>query len=576
MTIVDDILDRAGGAGTLTVAGADPVGWARLHDSARRMATVLAAAGVGRGSRVGLLGEPSTHLVAALQSVWLAGASVTVLPPPSARPSGRAAADRLGPVVADAGLDPVIVDDRLTAVGADAVRPAGLIPLSQLVARARDAVPAVVRRPEPADLAVLQYTSGSTRFPRGVPVRHAHLAAQLVAIRDMIGHDPRNPHRMLSWLPLHHDMGLIGFLCYPMASGCSLVLLPPARFVMRPATWLTEVSRHRSTVTGGPNSAYRLVAPLLAAGLDVDLRSVRLMISGGEPVDPTTTARFTAAAAQYGLDPAAVRPAYGLAEATLTVTCAPAGRGPETDVVDADRLEREGRAVPPRPDGRPRTLTRLGRPVRGVRVRIVDPAGGAPVDERVVGEVEVAGASVVGHYRGEPAPPAGSWLRTGDLGYLAEGDLVLCGRRKDVLFAAGRNLYPPDIEAAVDGVPGVRPGGAVAFGVPGEHGDDLVVAVEARVRAGTADRAEVIRAVTVAVTGETGMRPARVLVLPPGGLPRTTSGKLRRAEARRRYLDAEPTVQKGHRDDPDHPEARTGAIGARPPRNVAAGTRGGH
>jgi fatty-acyl-CoA synthase len=557
VTIVDDLLDRAGGAGTLTVAGAEPVGWDRLHDSARQMATVLAAAGIGRGARVGLLGEPGTHLVAALQSVWLAGASVTVLPPPS----GPAAAGRLAPVVADAGLDPVIVDDRCETAVADALRPARVVPLSDLVRRARHAAPATVRRPDPDDLAVLQYTSGSTRFPRGVPVRHAHLAAQLAAIREMIGHDPRRPDRMLSWLPLHHDMGLIGFLCHPMATGSPLVLLPPARFVLRPATWLAEVSRHRSTVTGAPNSAFRLVTPLLAAGLDVDLRSVRLMISGGEPVDPATTARFTAAAAPYGLDPGAVLPAYGLAEATLAVTCSPAGRGLRTDVVDADRLERDGRAVPPPPGGRHRTLARLGRPVRGARVRVVDPATGASLGGRTVGEVEVAGPMVVGHYRGEPAPPAGSWLRTGDLGYLADGDLVLCGRRKDVLFAAGRNLYPPDIEAAVDGVPGVRPGGVVAFGVPGDDGDRLVVAVEARL-ANRADPAGLVRAVTVAVTGETGMRPAEVVVLPPGRLPRTTSGKLRRAEARHRYL------QKGHGDDPDH-------TADRPARDVAAGARGG-
>jgi fatty-acyl-CoA synthase len=192
---------------------------------------------------------------------------------------------------------------------------------------------------------------------------------------------------------------------------------------------------------------------------------------------------------------------------------------------------------------------------------------------------------VVGHYWGEPPPPAGAWLRTGDLGYLAEGDLVLCGRRKDVLFAAGRNLYPPDIELAVDRVPAVRPGGAVAFGIPGKQGDQLVVAVEAR----RADRVELIRAVTVAVTAETGMRPARVIVLPPGGLPRTTSGKLRRAEARRRYLDGElagasqtvpTTLQRGHRDDhPDRSEisrvARTGPTGPGPARNISARARGG-
>jgi fatty-acyl-CoA synthase len=530
MTIVDAILDAASGPGTLTVLGNGPgteeVGWVRLHHRARGMAAVLAAAGIGRGSRVGLLGQPGADLVTALQAVWLSGASVTVLPPPGRRAGLR----QLRPIVADAGLHLLIVDADRAGGNASEV-PAPILTLAGLAQRAEYATPAPVRRPDPADLAVLQYTSGSTRSPRGVPVTHRHLAAQLAAIRAAVRHDPAHPHRVLSWLPLHHDMGLVGFLAYPMSAGCPLVLQSPAGFAMRPVSWLEALARYRSTMTGGPDFAYRLLIPLLEAGLEIDLSAVRCLVSGGEPIDVAAMTRFAAAAARHGLDPDAMMPAYGLAEATLAVTCSPAGAGLATDLVDPTRLERDGRAVPGGPGGPARRLARLGRPVRGTRLRIVDPRTGTPAGERTVGEVEVQGASVVGHYWGEPPPAAGAWLRTGDLGYLADGELVVCGRSKDVLFAAGRNLYPPDVEVTAGQVPGVRPGGAVAFGVPGERGDRLVVVVEAR----TSDRPEVCRAVTVAVTDEVGMRPAQVVAVPPGRLPRTTSGKLRRAEARRRY-----------------------------------------
>jgi fatty-acyl-CoA synthase len=548
MTIVDAIQDRAGGSGELTVLGRGPaIRWAELHQRARRMAAALAAAGAGRGHRIGLLGDPSPDLVAGLQAVWLAGGSVTVLP----RPPRGIPADRLRPVVADAGLDLVVVDPPAAELAA-ALAPARVLSLAELVRRAGTAAPAELRRPDPDDLAVLQYTSGSTRSPRGVPVTHRHLSAQLDALRQAFHPVFARPRPMLSWLPLHHDLGLIGFLAFPMAGGHPLVLQSPAAFALRPASWLAELARHRSAVTGAPDFAYRVVTPLLEAGLDLDLSAVRLMLSGGEPVSAGTMRRFLAAGARHGLDPGAVVPAYGLAEATLAVTCARPGTGLTTDSVDPDRLERDGRAVPARPGGPVRTLARLGRPVPGTRVRIVDRRTRAPAREREVGEVEVQGPSVVGHYWPEPPPPAGAWLSTGDLGYLAGGELVACGRSKDVLFAAGRNLYPPDIEAAAGQVPGVRPGGAVAFGIPGDQGDRLVVAVEAR----AADRARVGPAVTLAVTAETGLRPARVVVVPPGRLPRTTSGKLRRAEARRRYADGEFDQQKGRIDDqPDH---RTG------------------
>jgi fatty-acyl-CoA synthase len=582
MSIVAAILDRGGGPGTLTVLGGGPraqvVSWARLHQQARRMAAVLAGAGTGRGGRVGLLADPSTDLVAALQAVWLAGASVTVLPRP-------AAAHLLRPVLADAGLDLVVVAAEPAGGSAAALAPIRVLTLAELVRRAEGTAPAAVRPPDPADLAVLQYTSGSTRSPRGVPVTHRHLTAQLDALREALHPELDHPRPMLSWLPLHHDMGLIGFLAFPMAGGHPLVLQPPTGFVRRPASWLEAVSRHRSVVTGAPDFAYRVVTPLLEAGLVLDLSTVRLMLSGGEPISAGSMRRFLAAAARYGLDPGAVVAAYGLAEATLAVTCARPGTGLTTDSVDPDRLERDGRAVPPRPGGRVRTLARLGWPVPGTRLRIVDRHTRAPAGAREVGEVEVQGGPVVGHYWREPPPAADAWLPTGDLGYLADGDLVVCGRSKDVLFAAGRNLYPADIELAAGRVPGVRPGGAVAFGVPSEQGDRLVVAVETR----DADRAGLRRAVTVAVTAETGMRPAQVLALPPGRLPRTTSGKLRRAEARRRYVAGElaggaartrpTTLQEGHSDEHlDHAGAgrvaRAGRTGGRPARGVPAGARG--
>jgi fatty-acyl-CoA synthase len=266
----------------------------------------------------------------------------------------------------------------------------------------------------------------------------------------------------------------------------------------------------------------------LTAGLDVALDSVRFLLTGGEPVDAAMMARFDEAAAARGLDPRAIIPAYGLAESTLAVTFTPGHRGIGTDEVDHDVLQHEGWAVPD-PGGRP--LVKLGTPVSGTSLRIVDRANGAVVGPRQVGHVEISGPSVIGHYWGEPAPAPGTWLRTGDLGYLADGELVVCGREKDVLFAAGRNIFPQDVEAAASDVPGVRAGCVAAFGLSDPRGDRLVVAVESR----TSNPELVRRGVTAAVLAEVGLTPHTVLMLRPGRLPKTSSGKLRRAETRRLY-----------------------------------------
>ena len=401
-TIVDGIRAGAGRTGTLAVLGGDggiaaSLPWSGVHERASRMAAHLAGAGIGRGCRVALLGDTSVDLVAAIQAVWLAGAAVTVLPPPT-----RGGAN-LRAIVADARPDLAVsadlaVSSNVWAAGTG-VR---VMALAELAAAGPTGPGADPAGPEPGDLAVLQYTSGSTRNPRGIPVTHAHLAANIAAIRAATDHEAIHPGRTFSWLPLYHDMGLIGFLTLPMACGCPLLLQSPAAFARRPAGWLEALSRYRITASGGPNFAYGLMAGPLAAGLDIALDSVRFLLTGGEPVDAATMARFAGAAARYGLDPRSITPGYGLAESTLAVTCPAPGLGARLDRVDPHALEHAGRAEPAT-HGRP--LVRLGGPVPGTEVRIT--RAGRPLGPRLVGQIEVRGASVVGHYWGEAAPAPG-------------------------------------------------------------------------------------------------------------------------------------------------------------------------
>ncbi|MEU7221892.1 AMP-binding protein [Nocardia iowensis] len=521
-TVVDAIALNAGDA-TVTVLDEDNLGtavsWATVHQQARRLATVLSANGIGPNRRVGLLGDTSTELISALQAVWLCGAAVTMLP--AFTPGSRDEhARNVAATTADARLDLVIVDP-LSAPAAQFV-PARTMALADLVTAAQNADPSEARRTDPDSLALLQYTSGSTRAPRGVPVSHAHLVANIAAIRASVEYDGCHRDRVLSWLPLYHDLGLICFLALPMSCGGELVLQSPMAFARRPAAWLEAISKYRITVSGAPNFAYELMTRVLARDSQLDLSSLRLLISGGEPVNADTMARFTAAAQRCGMDPSVVVPAYGLAEATVAVTIAPLGAGVVVDRVDSLALESTGRAIPAAPGARVRHLVRLGPAVRDTSIRIVDQRTGAPLGERTVGHIELRGPSVVGH----------GWLRTGDIGYLThDRQLVVCGRAKDMLIACGRNIFPQDVEAAAARAPGMRPGRVAAFGIPGDLGDNLVIAVEAT----GDDTAELRRDISAAVLDGVGLRPHAVIVLPPGGLPRTSSGKLRRAETRHRY-----------------------------------------
>ncbi len=404
----------------------------------------------------------------------------------------------------------------------------------------RPSAAAYVRPPDdPEALAILQYTSGSTSDPKGVMLPHRCVAANLdgiVAAGELDIDDVG-----VSWLPLYHDMGLIGLLATPMTLGMDLALAAPQDFLAAPARWMEWMDAFGGTATAGPNFSYVLAGRALRRLQGLDLRRWSLALNGAEPVDPASVEAFVAAGAPHGLAPGAMFPAFGMAEATLGVTFPPKGRGIVVDSVDRRVLEGDQYAAPVAPDhGSARNLAKLGYPLPGLQIRVCDRSRGNAMRDREVGEIEIRGASVTpGYYRNPEATAATlheGWLRTGDLGYLVDGELVVCGRIKDVIILGGRNVYPQDVERAVADVTGVRAGNVIAFGTEGKRGrESLVVVAESK-----GDELDRVRAaVKSAVYDAVGMAPEDVVLVRPGSLPKTSSGKLQRTLCRTRYFDAE-------------------------------------
>ncbi|MCZ7528295.1 MAG: AMP-binding protein [Acidimicrobiia bacterium] len=507
------------------------------------MAARLQERGVGPGDHVALIGPTSRPLVTAIQATWLAGATVVMLPLPM----------RLGSIDhfvlqtrsrirhAEAAL--VIADRDLAAFLDPGPADPPVVLLDELEEGPGRRGPEAYARPpvDPDALAILQFTSGSTADPKGVMLPHRCVTANIDAIVDAAHLDPERD-RGLSWLPLYHDMGLIGLLMTPMTVGFDLVLTGPQDFLGAPARWLRWMSDFRATVTAGPNFAYALAARALRRLDGLDLSRWRLALNGAEPIDPAAVERFLAAGAPFGLDPASAFCAYGMAEATLAVTFPEPGTGMTVDAVERRVLESDRYAAPATRAGGEgvRRLPHLGRAVQGLELRVVDPDTGTPMGPREVGEIELRGTSVTpGYFRHERANAAArrdGWLRTGDLGYLVGGELVVCGRIKDVIIMGGRNVFPEDVERAVETVEGVRPGNVIAFGSDGRKGrESIVVVAETR-----ADDVHSLRdSVAAIVRDAVGIPPEEVVLVRPGTLPKTSSGKLQRSLCRDRYASGE-------------------------------------
>jgi fatty-acyl-CoA synthase len=520
-------------------------GWGQVHATARRMAAdLLSAAGARPRTSVAVLAGDPARIAPAAQAVWLAGGSVTMLHQPTARTDLAVWAEDTVRVLHMIGSGLVLLGAPFDPL-ADVLTQRGITvrPLSSLGEAYADGDPPPLPDVphDEDDTALLQLTSGSTAEPKAVRITHRNLYANLTAMVEaselQVDRDV-----MVSWLPLFHDMGMVGFLTVPMAVGLELVTVTPADFLGRPLLWAELISRYRGTVTAAPNFAYAVLARQLARAEEgsLDLSSMRFALNGAEPIDPDAVAAFTKAGARFGLRPECVVAAYGMAETVLGVSFARIDTGLEVDTIDADELETNHRAVPAKPGGdRPvRRFPLLGPPLPGLEARVVDEEGRV-LGEREVGTIQLRGEAVTPGYltvHGRlDTQDAGGWLDTGDQGYLTEGAVVVCGRLKDVIIMGGRNIYPTDIERAAAEADGVRAGNVVAVrldagsGVGAPRRESFIVVVESR-RAGDAEAEELIRKeVTSRVVASVGARPARVVVLAPGSLPKTPSGKLRRS-----------------------------------------------
>jgi acyl-CoA synthetase (AMP-forming)/AMP-acid ligase II len=509
--------------------------WVRGADAC---AAALEARGLRRGDRV-LLCLPTGR---AFLEAFLGALSIGVVPVPLpslegfARPA--AFVNRLASVVQDAAPSAVFADPRTAAH----LRQAGLLGADLPViepgppppGRARE-----IRPPEGDETALIQYTSGSTGTPRGVVITAANLAANMEAMGKALRLSPED--RVVSWLPLYHDMGLIGGLLAPAAHGAACWLLSPLEFMLYPASWMKAVSQARATLTVAPNFAYGLVARKVS---DEDLRGLdlsplRAAINGAEPLDPDTAQAFCARLAPLGFSPGSYFPVYGLAESTLSVAFPPLGRGVKIDHVRRDELAR-GAAVAAPPGPGAMRIVSVGSALEGHEISVVDARDHTPLPERKLGEIWVRGPSISPWYFDKHAPVRSrrEALRTGDVGYLADGELYVVDRLKDLVIVAGRSYSPSDIERAAEGVEGVRAGRSVAFGVTDAERatESLVLMAEVQPRS----RSELERladAVRDRVGEQIGLAPADVRLLKPGALARTSSGKLMRRDARQRYLN---------------------------------------
>jgi fatty-acyl-CoA synthase len=524
--------------GSAGAGGCERVEWARLHQDARGMAAALQARDVGPGSHVALLGATTRPFVTAVQATWLAGATVVVLPLPMRLGSIEDFVTQTRRLIVHADAQVVVIDAQLSEFLDPQPGDPPIIRLDEL-----RGAPGAYERPadDPDALAILQFTSGSTADPKGVMVPHRCMTANLDAAVEVADFD-RDVDRAVSWLPLYHDMGLIGLLGAPMLHGFDLALASPQDFLAAPARWMEWMAEFGATVTAGPNFAYALAARALGRLDRLDLSRWRLALNGAEPIDPAAVENFLAAGAGHGVDPRAAFCVFGMAEATLAVTFPTPGAGMQVDTVDQRVLETDGYAAPLErtTDAASRRLPRLGRPLRGLEMRVSDPMTGRPMQEREVGEVELRGSSITPGYYGNPQATAdsrrGDWFRTGDLGYLVDGELVVCGRIKDVIIVGGRNVFPEDVERAAESVEGVRAGNVIAFGTEGRRGREAVVVVaETKLDEGAAIR----DAVAARVTDAIGVPPGDVVLVRPGTLPKTSSGKPQRSLCRRRYLGDE-------------------------------------
>ena len=518
--------------------GEQEITYGELMAGASAVAARLQDAGVAAGQAVAIMLPTGAAYFHAFFGILLAGGIPVPIYPPAQMSRIEDHVRRHAGILANAEAVALLTVDEAMPVARllEAIVP-GLRHVMSLGGPTGDRRAFTPTATTPEDIAFIQYTSGSTGNPKGVVLTHANLLANIRAIGKGARVAPDDV--FVSWLPLYHDFGLIATFLASLYYGNPFVVLSPLTFLARPESWLWAIHRHHGTLTAAPNFAYELCVKRIADEQieGIDLSTLRIAANGAEPVSPDTMERFIARFARFGFRREAMTPVFGLAEATVGLLLPPLGRGARVDRIRRDTFVRERRAVPAAPDdSNAMRFVACGRPLPGHGIRIVD-GDGRELGEREEGMLEFRGPSATRGYYRNPEETArlfdGDWLVTGDRAYLAEGEVCITGRVKDIVIRAGRNIYPHEIEEAVGAVPGVRKGCVAAFGSldPQSGTERLVVLAETREKEAVA-RERLRDAVVRAVSEALGEPPDEVVLAPPHTVPKTSSGKIRRAASR--------------------------------------------
>jgi fatty-acyl-CoA synthase len=518
--------------------------YSELREDALAAAYRLIAAGVKPGDRIAIVAETSPEFAALFFGTVYAGAWPVPLPLPTSFGGRDSYIDQLKVQLTSADPTHLFYPAEIGAMAGAAAEAAGVAGLSWESFATRDAAAAELPKAAPGDVAYLQYSSGSTRFPHGVAVTHRGLLNNLAAHSH--GMEVIETDRCISWLPWYHDMGLVGCLLSPMANQISTDYLKTEDFARRPLAWLDLITRNKGTTgsyspTFGYDICARRVSSLTNVAERFDLSRWRIAGNGADMIRPDVMQAFVDAFAPAGFDAKSFCPSYGLAEATLAVTIMPPGEGIVVELVEETTLSGDGKMHRDRPQ-RYRAIVNCGKPARDMEVQIRD-EDGATLGNREIGKVHCRGPSVmVGYFRDEEATRAcldpDGWLDTGDMGYLSDGYLYIVGRAKDMIIINGKNHWPQDIEWAVEQLPGFKAGDIAAFSITTPGGEETP-AVLVQCRTSDAEERtrlrEIIRERVRAITGMNCV----IELVPPRTLPRTSSGKLSRAKARSLYLTGE-------------------------------------
>jgi len=519
------------------------VSFTDLCDLAEKRAAQLHAQGLKKGDRVALVVPDPDEFVLSFLGAIMGGIVPVPMYPQLTFKNVESYHDTVSHIANASGAT-LLVTTQSTRQYVDPVLPRvpslkKILTVDELTAQDHGKVDVTV---EPEDLAFLQFTSGSTSRPKGVMVTHRNLAWNSESFMIHGLKKDSSFDKGITWLPLFHDMGLIGYGIGTLFTDIPVVFMPTAAFVRNPRIWLDKIHQHRGTIAYGPNFAYALVAKRLKEKdvADLDLSCLRSTGCGAEPIQAKTLREFAEKLRPAKFDPRSFIPSYGMAEATLAITFRPHFTGVTTDTVEKKSLE-GGKATPAAgPEGSLEVVS-CGFPFPEHKIAIVDEAG-SELGERQVGQVITRGPSITKGYYNEPeltaqawkkGPDGETWLYTGDLGYIAGGELFICGRLKDMIIVRGRNFYPSDLEWVVSDLPGVRRGNVVAFSADVDGEEQLVIAAEAFSSEGAALKDTIAQA----IVEHFALTPHEVVIVPQGTLPRTSSGKPQRRKTRQMYLD---------------------------------------